>query len=216
MDHPLSRRAPGPEAEQRRPEERRVTGVRAILPSLGLLLPPALALVLLTLGWELWTRLADVPVYIMPAPHVVLNRLFTDMGFFAGHGAVTLAEALAGFAVGAVVAIAGATLMAHSRAVERTLYPLAVLVKVTPIVAVAPMLVIWFGFSPVSNVVIAALITFFPVMVNALVGLRSVSPGALGFFRSVHASRTEILLRLRAPSSMPYLFAAFRIAIPSR
>ena len=88
------------------------------------------------------------------------------------------------------------------------------LVKVTPIVAVAPLFVIWFGFGSVPKVLIAALITFFPVMVNALTGLRSVNPVALDLFTSVNASSTEILLKLRAPSSLPYLFAAFRIAVP--
>lgn len=177
-------------------------------------MPPAVALAVAITVWELWTRIADVPVYILPAPHVVLERLVSDLGFFARHGAVTLVEAMAGFTLGLVVALSGAVLMAHSRLLERTLYPLALLVKVTPIVAVAPMLVIWFGFSPVPNVLIAALIAFFPVLVNSLTGLRSVNPGTLDFLRSVDASQTQVLLKLRAPSALPFLFAAFRIAIP--
>ena len=92
--------------------------------------------------------------------------------------------------------------------------PLAVLVKVTPIVAVAPLFVIWFGFGSAPKVMIAALITFFPVMVNALAGLRSVNPGALDFFHSMQAPRRQVYFKLRAPSALPYLFAAFRIAIP--
>lgn len=182
--------------------------------ALGHVLPPAVALAVAITVWELWTRIADVPVYILPAPHVVLEQLVSDLGFFARHGAVTLVEAMAGFTLGSVVALSGAVLMAHSRLLERTLYPLALLVKVTPIVAVAPMLVIWFGFSPVPNVLIAALIAFFPVLVNSLTGLRSVNPGTLDFLRSVDASQTQVLLKLRAPSALPFLFAAFRIAIP--
>ena len=182
--------------------------------ALGHVFPPAVALAVAITVWELWTRIADVPVYILPAPHVVLERLVSDLGFFARHGAVTLVEAMAGFTLGLVVALSGAVLMAHSRLLERTLYPLALLVKVTPIVAVAPMLVIWFGFSPVPNVLIAALIAFFPVLVNSLTGLRSVNPGTLDFLRSVDASQTQVLLKLRAPSALPFLFAAFRIAIP--
>lgn len=176
--------------------------------------PPALALGALLVAWELWTRVAEVPVYIVPGPRVVLARLFGDIGFFAGHGAITLMEAIAGFLLGASVAIAGATLMAHSRFLERSLFPIAVLVKVTPIVAVAPLFVIWFGFGSLPKVLIASLITFFPVMVNALTGFRSVNPGALDFLHSLDASRTQVFLKLRAPSSLPYLFAAFRIAIP--
>ena len=182
--------------------------------ALPFLVPPTLALLLLVVVWELWTRLADVPEYIVPRPLVVLDRLFSDLGFFARHGGVTVGEATAGFLLGTGVALIGATLMAHSRFVERTLLPLAVLVKVTPIVAVAPLFVIWFGFGSAPKVLIAALITFFPVMVNALAGLRSVDPGALDFLLSLKATRRQVYFKLRAPSALPYLFAAFRIAIP--
>ena len=183
--------------------------------ALGYILPPAFAIAVAVAIWEAWVRAAGVPVYIVPAPSVVIARLWGDFGFFALHGGITLAEALAGFALGAAVAFTGATLMAHSRFLERTLLPIAILVKVTPIVAVAPLFVIWFGFdSPLPTVLIAGLITFFPVLVNAMVGLRAVNPGALDFFRSLHASRTETYLKLRLPSSLPYLFAAFRISIP--
>lgn len=177
-------------------------------------LPPAFALALLCIGWEIWTRLAGVPEYLVPAPSVVFARLFGDVPFFAMHGVITLAEALAGFALGSAVALIGATLMAHSRLIERSLYPLAILVKVTPVVAVAPLFVIWFGFGPVPKVLIAALITFFPVLVNGVTGFRSVDPGALDFLRSLRTSRRQIFFILRVPSSMPYLFAAFRVAIP--
>ena len=182
--------------------------------TLGYILPPAIALITAIALWETWVRAASIPVYIVPAPSAVIARLAGDIAFFALHGGITLAEALAGFMLGAAVAFTGATLMAHSRLLERTLFPIAILVKVTPIVAVAPLFVIWFGFGSLPKVFIASLITFFPVLVNAMVGLRAVNPGALDFFRSLHASRTETYLKLRLPSSLPYLFAAFRISIP--
>ena len=201
------------------PVEGRVSGKRASIrkpavTALGYVLPPAFALTAAIALWEAWVRAASIPVYIVPAPSVVIARLFSDLGFFALHGGITLAEALAGFMLGAAVAFTGATLMAHSRFLERTLFPIAILVKVTPIVAVAPLFVIWFGFGSLPKVFIASLITFFPVLVNAMVGLRAVNPGALDFFRSLHASHTETYLKLRLPSSLPYLFAAFRISIP--
>ena len=173
-----------------------------------------MALALGGVVWELWTRVRDVPEYIVPAPSRVLLRLFDDLGFFAAEGAFTLGEALAGFTLGAAVALVGATLMAHSRFIERSLFPLAILVKVTPIVAVAPLFVIWFGFGPVPKILIASLITFFPVLVNGVTGFRSVDRGALEFLRSLRASRREIFLALRVPSATPYLFAAFRVAVP--
>ena len=178
------------------------------------ILPPVIALTVAGVAWELWTRLADVPTYLVPAPSVVLDRLAGDVWFFLGHGAVTLTEALVGFALGTVVALTGATLMTQSRYIERSLLPLAILVKVTPVVAVAPLFVIWFGFGPVPKVLIVALITFFPVLVNAVTGFRSVDRGAMELLRSIRASRREIFLKLRVPSAMPYLFSAFRVSVP--
>ncbi len=186
---------------------------RALLGAAGYLVPPALALVIAAIGWELWTRLAGVAVYIVPPPSLILKRLFLDFGFFAREGAMTLAEAMAGFALGSLVALSGAVLMAHSKFLEKSLLPLAILVKVTPMVAVAPLFVIWFGFGSMPKVLIAALMTFFPVLVNAITGFRSVNPGALDFLHSVKASKTEIFFVLRLPSSLPYLFTAFRTAI---
>ena len=104
--------------------------------------------------------------------------------------------------------------MSQSRFLERAIFPLAILVKVTPIVAIAPLLTIWFGFGLMPKVFISALIVFFPVMVNALVGFRSVNPNALALFESLAAGRAEVFLKLRLPSSLPYLFAAFKVSIP--
>ena len=209
-----SKRLLTPEATSETTGSRPALRIASWSSGLRYVLPPGVALILLVVVWELWTRIASVPVYIVPGPLLVITDLLDDYGFFARHGAITLLEAAAGFLLGSAVAFVAATLMVHWRIVERTLYPLAVLVKVTPIVAVAPLFVIWFGFGSVPKVLIAALITFFPVLVNGLIGLRSVNSGALDFFRSVNASRREIFVKLRVPSSLPYLFAAFRIAIP--
>lgn len=133
---------------------------------------------------------------------------------FAREGFKTLQGAMIGFSMGTAVALLLATLMAQSRVLERAIFPLAILVKVTPIVAIAPLLTIWFGFGLMPKIFIAGLIVFFPIMVNALVGFRSVNPNALALLESLAAGRSEIFLRLRLPASLPYLFAAFRVSIP--
>jgi NitT/TauT family transport system permease protein len=186
----------------------------AFLSTAGYVLPPAVALTLAGIGWELWVHMRDTPVYILPAPSKVLDRLFSDLGFFARQGWTTLYEAVLGFFLGSSVAVLGAIVMAHSRLLERGLFPLAVLVKVVPMVAVAPLFVIWFGFGPMPKVAVAALITFFPVLVNAITGFRAVHPNALAFLQSLHASGVEVFLKLRVPSSLPYLFSAFKVAVP--
>jgi len=176
--------------------------------------PPFSALAVAVGLWEAWVRLRGVPEYLVPAPSAIAQRLAEDPAFFARQGGVTLYGALAGFALGATVAILLAVAMAHSRFLERSLFPLAIMVKVTPIVAIAPLLAVWFGFGLAPKLFIIALIVFFPVMVNAVIGLRSVDPWALQYLQSLAASPWEVLVKLRLPSALPYLFAAFKVSIP--
>jgi ABC-type nitrate/sulfonate/bicarbonate transport system permease component len=179
-----------------------------------LLLPPALGIAAALSAWEAWVRIKDVKTYLVPAPSLVAERLYADPWLFAREGFRTLEGAMLGFVVGGLFALALATVMAQSRFLERSIFPLAILIKVTPIVAIAPLLTIWFGFGLMPKVFIAALIVFFPIMVNALIGFRSVNPNALALLESLAANRSEVFLRLRLPSSLPYLFAAFRVSIP--
>ena len=149
---------------------------RAWLLELAAIALPAVIGVAAALGaWEAWVDLKDIKPYIVPAPHVVAQRLAEDPALFAREGFKTLQGAMIGFFMGTAVALLLATLMAQSRVLERALFPLAILVKVTPIVAIAPLLTIWFGFGLMPKIFIAALIVFFPIMVNALVGFRSVN-----------------------------------------
>jgi NitT/TauT family transport system permease protein len=172
----------------------------------------AVALLLIGAALEVWTSALRVPGYLVPAPSAVVARLARDWLIFLGETAVTVSEAAGGFAVGAVLAFGVASAMTVSRALERSLFPVAILVKLTPIVAVAPLFTLWFGFGAAPKVAIAALITFFPMLVNAFVGLRSVDPQELAFLQTLGASRSEIFWRLRAPSALPYLFSAARIS----
>ena len=203
MDNPFTERLPGAGVDARRGGE---ALRRPSVPwgqAAAYVVPAAVALGVMAAAWEVWVRLLDVKVYILPRPSLVLERLFGDIGYFAGHGWTTLWEAMAGFGLGCAVALAGATIMAHSRVLERSLFPLAVLVKVTPIVAVAPLFVIWFGFGSFPKVLIAALITFFPVLVNGLTGLRSVDPGALDFFTSLARVQAGGLLQAEGSKLAP-------------
>ena len=175
---------------------------------------PLLVPALLLVGAEAWLRLAGVPVYLAPPPSAVAARLLSEPAFFLGHGATTLLGALAGLALGGGIALPLAALMARWPVLERTILPLAILVKVTPVVALAPLFVIWFGFGWAPIVLIVALFTFFPVLVGGVAGLRSVDAGAVAFLRSVAASPGEVFWKLRVPSALPHLFAALRIALP--
>src|SRR3989304_2837773 len=141
-------------------------------------LPPALALIAAFAFWEFGGQWRDSAIIIVPPPSAVWERFVEDPEFFWREGGWTLYEATLGLLVGSAFAIALAVVMAHSRLAERALFPLAIVIKVTPIVAVAPVLVILFGFGTTPKIVVAALLSFFPMLVNALTGFRQVDPRA--------------------------------------
>ncbi len=177
-------------------------------------LPPVVALALLVVAWEFWVREREVAEYLVPRPSAVFDSLRDDPGRYATASRESLTAALGGLIVASVGAFLLAVVMAHSRLLERALYPPALMVKVTPIVAVYPLFAIWFGFGVGPKIAIAALIAFFPMLVNGLIGLRAVDPAALDFMRALDASRWRVLWSLRMPSSLPYVFAALRISVP--
>ncbi|MEI7926187.1 MAG: ABC transporter permease [Chloroflexota bacterium] len=190
---------------------RRASGSRD---PLLLTLLPAIVVVAIIGGWEAWVRIAQVKRYLLPAPSEVARALAAAPMRYLDAAATSLGAALGGLLIATLGAFALGVVMAHSRALERALYPPALLLKVMPIVAVYPLFLIWFGFGIWPRVLIAALITFFPVLVNTVIGLRSIDPQAHDFLRALHASRSQIFWRLRLPSSLPYLFAALRISVP--
>ena len=181
--------------------------ILAVVPPLGFGL-------LLLVAWQVWVEARDIKAYLLPPPSDVARALVDEPGRYAEALGVSLATALGGLVLASTIAFGLAVLMAHSRALERAIYPPALLVKVTPIVAVYPLLIIWFGFGTWPRIVVAALITFFPMLVNAIVGLRAVDPSALDILRVLDASRAQVFWKLRLPSSLPYVFAALRISVP--
>lgn len=174
---------------------------------------PLIGLVVLFGGWEAYVRLADVSALTLPPPSRIIGHLADDPGFYLSNGWVTLFEAMVGFFLALLVALVVATAMAHSRYVERATMPVIVLVQSTPVAVLAPVFLLWFGFSPAPKVLVAALFAFIPFVANALTGLRSVDHDTLEVMRSVDASRREILWHLRLPHALPGLFAAARICV---
>jgi len=162
----------------------------------------------------LWSWVAKDNPYILPTLGSVGEALANDPGFFVRNAWVTLQEALIGLAIGFVAAFIVGIAVAEWPVARRAIMPLAVVLNVTPVVAIAPALVVAFGFGPMPKLIVTALITFFPVLMNVTTGLRSVSQPILQVFRTLDASRLEVLWRLRIPSALPYVFAALRVVFP--
>ncbi len=177
----------------------------ALVPLVGLL--AALAL------WELLVRLAGFPAFILPGPQAVARRFLLALadGTLATHTLVTLSEVLAGLALGLVVALTLGYALAQSRTVERLLAPYIVASQAIPIVAVAPLLILWFGPGRLSKVLVAALIIFFPVLVNTVVGLRSVPEELRELMRSLRATRWQTFTKVEVPASLPVLFGGLKV-----
>jgi NitT/TauT family transport system permease protein len=177
-------------------------------------LPPLVTFAVLIALWQAYVEWKDISVFVAPAPDRVAERFFDDPSFFLREGGYTLWEATLGLIFGSAIAIALAAVMAHSRLVERAIFPLAIATKVMPLVAISPVLVIIFGFGQTPKIIVAGLLCFFPMLVSALIGFRDVDPRALEFFRSINASTWHILAKLRAPSALPHVFAALRVTYP--
>jgi NitT/TauT family transport system permease protein len=174
-------------------------------------LPPLVAIAVLAGAWQLYA--AHNP-FVIPTIPKIFDELTSRPDFYLRNALTTLQEALVGAALGMGIAFLLAVVMSYVRIVERAVLPLAVILNVTPIIAIAPALVVAFGFGPTPKYIITAVLVFFPFLINSLIGLRSADPLALDVMKTLNASHTEILWRLRLPSSLPFLCAGARICVP--
>ena len=166
-------------------------------------------------AWKLLTVVTGTPDYILPAPETVADRGLRAIGsgLLWEHTAVTLSEILLGLAVGAASAITVGTALGKSVAIERVLSPYIVAAQSVPILALAPLLDIWFGSGLLARVLICALIVFFPIAIATMVGIRSADPLLREMFRSLGATRGQITARLEIPSALPVIFGGLRVGV---
>jgi NitT/TauT family transport system permease protein len=165
--------------------------------------------------WEAVVRVLEIPLFILPTPSSVFTALYRGIAgsLYVDHVWITLTETLMGFVLGTSLAFVLGTVIALSRPVEYFLYPFVVMFQAMPKVALAPLIIVWFGLGLTSKVVNAALVAFFPLMVNTIVGLRSAEEDKVNLMKSLAASRTQIFWMLQLPNAMPYIFAGLEIAM---
>jgi NitT/TauT family transport system permease protein len=165
--------------------------------------------------WELLVRGLSIPAYILPPPTAIFAALYQGIAttLYIDHIWITLTETLLGFAVGTALAFGLGTVVALSRTTEFFLYPFIVMFQAMPKVALAPLIIVWFGLGLTSKVVNAALVAFFPLMVNTIVGLRSADEDRVNLMRSLAATPLQIFWMLQLPNALPYIFAGLEIAM---
>jgi len=171
-------------------------------------------------GWEWAVREFDIPSYILPRFSSVAVALLHGLqaGFTARdgywlHTGVTLAEVLLGFVIGSAIGLFMGVMIAQSRLLEATIRPYVTAFQSLPKVAVAPIIVLWFGYNMSSKVIIVCLLTFFPLLVTSLAGFKSVDTERIDLLRSLSATPWQIFVKVRFPSALPYIFAGLDIAI---
>ena len=198
-------------ARQEAAAESRATGVLDLRELAGWLIP-IFMLFLTFLIWEIWVWIDDTPAWFLPAPSAIVDEAITSRALLWEHTWTTLQEVLLGYMIALVVGVTTALLIAFSPIAERTVYPIIVASQAIPIIALAPILLIWFGFGMTPKVIVVVLLCYFPIAVNMADGLRAADTDALNLLRSMGASRWQVMRIVRIPSSLPYLISGARIA----
>jgi NitT/TauT family transport system permease protein len=166
-------------------------------------------------SWELVVRAWKIPEFLVPAPSTVAGALARGVrsGLYVANFSVTLSEALVGFLIATVAGIVMGAVIAQFRVVEQTFYPYLVALQTLPKIAIAPLIIVWFGFGISSKVIVAATVAFFPVLVNVIVGLKTIDPAKLDLMRSLRASRWQTFRLVTFPNALPFVFAGLDIAV---
>jgi NitT/TauT family transport system permease protein len=176
-------------------------------------LTPVLTLTGCLVLWEAAVRYFAVPVYLVPPPSLIAGKLLASYPLFLQatlHSAVAI---VAGFALAVIVGIPAATLMIYSQWFRRSIYPILLTAQVLPKVALAPLFIVWFGFGLLPKVLMTFLISFFPIVIDALTGLNSVRPESLMLIRSMGGTRWQSFWKVRLPTALPSIFGGFKVAI---
>jgi len=175
-------------------------------------LPPLLAALFGFLLWEVLVRVLQPPAFLLPPPTAIARAAVTDAALLASACATTALSALLGFLASAVLGVAVAIVLASSRVIERAFHPYAILLQTVPIVAIAPLLVLWFGVGTRAVTASAFIVSVFPVITNTVAGIRSVDPALRDLFRLYGAGRAAVLFRLELPWATHSIATGLRIA----
>jgi NitT/TauT family transport system permease protein len=175
-------------------------------------LAPTLVGVVFVALWQFICTHFQVPVFLVPSPLAIATTLVEDWALLSSALVSTLKITFLAFGLAVVLGVAAAFLFVQSRIIEVSLFPYAVILQVTPIVAIAPLIIIWVKDPTPAMVICATIVALFPIISNTILGLRSVNPGLMNLFRLNKATRWQTLVRLRVPSALPYFFGGLRIS----
>jgi ABC-type nitrate/sulfonate/bicarbonate transport system permease component len=185
---------------------------RRLRPWIERIVPPLLVAVVLIGGWQAYVAVTNINEILLPPPSRVASAFWSDKSLLASDAWVTIREIVYGYLLAVVLGIGLAVLIHASRRAERALYPWLVVSQMVPIVAVAPIFVLWTGFDIRPKLMVIALVCFFPIVVNTIDGLRAVEPELLNVLRTLGASRLQVFRMARAPAALPFVFSGLKVA----
>ena len=174
---------------------------------------PIAILAALVGAWELWVQVGDVPKWQLPAPSAIAVELAESRALLWDNTLVTLKEVAFGFLAALAAGVILAALIAYSKILESSIYPIVIASQTVPIITIAPLLLIWVGYGIEPKIIVVALISFYPIAVNTVDGLKSVDPDMVNMMRTLGASRWQIFSKLQVPTSLPFMFSGIKIGI---
>lgn len=174
---------------------------------------PLVTVLAMIAAWSLCVRLFHIPGYLIPTPLAVVERIHGDFPYLLRNTWITTYEAFGGFVLSAAVGIPLAVALVWSRTLERSVMPLIVLSQTFPKVAIAPLLIIWFGLGTFPKVLVSFLVAFFPVVISGVAGMRSVEPEMVELVRSMRATELQTFWKVRFPFALPQIFSGLKVAI---
>lgn len=175
-------------------------------------LMPLLGIVTFLLAWQIFVVVYNMPSYLLPSPRAIGNTFYNQLPILLKNGWVTVYEMLAGYAMAVCVAVPLAIAITSSKRFNEFVMPTMLFFQIVPKVAIAPLFLVWFGVGVTPKILVAFLISFFPIVIDAAVGLRSMSPEMGDLARSMGASRWQVFAQFRLPTSLPYLFSGLKVA----
>lgn len=198
---------------EEQPSAAQPDGPSHIRTAFSIWLGPFLLLAGLVGAWEMWVQLSHIPRWQLPAPSAIVVELVTSRALLWDNTLVTIQEVVFGFLAALITSLLLAVGIAYSRLLERSIYPLVIASQTIPIIAIAPLLLIWVGYGIAPKIIVVALISFFPICVNAVDGLKSVDPDMVRMMRTLGASRWQLFTKLQVPSALPRTFSGIKIGV---
>lgn len=174
---------------------------------------PVITFVVLLAIWEAAVYVFDVPVYYVPAPTAIMTAMYRGLDEYMLNLWVTVYSTLVAFGIAFVLGIALGALVSEIRMLERTVLPVMIVLQSMPRIALAPLLIVWFGFGVASKIVLGAFTAFFPIFLNTMHGMRTADSDQIALMRSVRASRLQIFWKIRLPNALPFLLAGAQIGV---